>query len=155
MKIVYDEFNPNIWPVPIEKPAGKLGIGFQNISINQIPFYYGTLKKDSVIQNEFGESLYYNGEYYKLITNDPNAYLENWFCKWKNISMENSKMKENKEGFSHLDYMELALRACDIKMDKKLISLILRLNEEKPLEELSIKDIVRIRMENDKDFENE
>lgn len=64
-------------------------------------------------------------------------------------------MENNNKGFSHFDYMEAALRVCDIKMDKKLISLILRLNEHKPLGELTIKDIVRIRMENDKDFENE
>lgn len=96
--------------------------------------------------NDFGDSLYYNGEYYTLITNDITAYLGNWFCKWK--SNKGEEMKE----FEHIDLLELALRVCGYNFSKKIITLILKLNNL-PLKSATLKDILEVQSNNEKLYE--
>lgn len=54
--------------------------------------------------------------------------------------------------FGKLDYIELALRICNLSIDKKIINLILMLNNADRIENLNIKDILCLKDENEKEF---
>ena len=79
-------FNLDIWHSPIKKPnSNLLGANFQGISLSQIPYNSKYLKKDDILENEFGSSLVFCGDYYRLVTDDPTEFLFHWFCKWKKV----------------------------------------------------------------------
>lgn len=76
-------FDKNIWAKPIMCPESTLlGINNTHIKLDQIPFDHTTLPSRSIIENGFGEALYFTGNSYQLYRSK-NAYLEHWFCEWK------------------------------------------------------------------------
>ncbi len=79
-------FNSDIWHSPIKKPDSRhLGANGQGISLSQIPYNPKYLKKGDILENEFGSSLVFEGDYYLLFTDDPTEILFHWFCKWKKV----------------------------------------------------------------------
>ena len=77
------EYDPDIWPVPMERPSRPLGIYGEPIAVTQIPFQYSLLNPaiDFII-NDHGEELVYLNKVYRIVTADPKKHLEHWFCKW-------------------------------------------------------------------------
>ena len=57
---------------------------------------------------------------------------------------------------SKLDYIQLALRVCDLNVSANVIDLILRLNtQDNNLKNLTVRDILVIKKEVDEKFKNE
>lgn len=80
-------FNPDIWPEPFPKPSTlHLGVGFQHIHAKNIPYNCIDLKEGDRIENEFGETLQYMGDdYWRLLVNEQEKFLANWFSKWRKV----------------------------------------------------------------------
>lgn len=79
-------FNPSIWPEPIRKPANIwLGRNFCEIPLSQIPFDHSAMFPTERIKNEWGEVLIFQEDCYQILTNDPDVYLKNWFCRWEQV----------------------------------------------------------------------
>jgi len=83
-------FCQSIWDKPIKKSTSiKLGLYFSDIPVEQIPFDHTILNNDyDFIKNDYNETLFYQNGVYRLFTNDPTIYLENWFCKWEKSEIE-------------------------------------------------------------------